>query len=57
MVYRMLLSRKMRCNHRIYRIQFHFHQGYVVKYGAYFQKKLQAPFYHTKCIVLFLYIS
>ncbi|MBR8707601.1 hypothetical protein IX321_000372 [Bacteroides pyogenes] len=53
----MLQCQNKHCNHRIYQNLFHLRQGYVVKYEVYFQKKLLALFYHTKCIVLFLYIS
>ena len=57
LVYLMLQCQNKHCNHRIYQNLFHLRQGYVVKYEVYFQKKLLALFYHTKCIVLFRYIS
>ena len=44
LVYLMLQCQNKHCNHRIYQNLFHLRQGYVVKYEAYFQKKLLALF-------------
>ena len=53
----MSLFQNKHCNHHIYQNLFHFLQDYVVEHEAYFQMKLPVLSFHTKYIVLFLYIS